>query len=316
MKSARVWIVRAGYGITLLTVAWVLFALFRHDGLSRLGAVWQGHIGVLLALMLAYVTVSLMQALAWWQLLRSSAGRAPPAPSVGIFALTQLGKYLPGNVMHFVFRYALTRASGAARSAVLVASGLEPWLLLCAALGLLVIFGGADWPTQFGWPGWLAYLLPALALLALTLVIPWLARRLPGSGLRPLALLPALLLEAAFLLGSALLFDALLNLVVPEHAAPTGVVLGAAVLAWLAGFVTPGSPGGLGVREMVLSLTLAAWIEPAAAVGAAAAFRVLTVTGDLMVFSGGATWWLAHGQRELVNYRDFLDEDAVQRESR
>jgi len=311
VKSAKVWIVRIGYGVTLLTVAWVLFALIHHDGLDRLVSVGREHLALVLALLLAYAGVCLMQALAWWQLMYRSDGQALAARSIGIFALTQLGKYLPGNVMHFVFRYALTRAGGAARSAVLAASALEPWLLLCAALGLLVIFGGADWPTQFGWPGWLAYLLPSLALLALALVIPWLARRLPGTGLRPLALLPALLLEAAFLLGSALLFAALLNLFVPEHAAPTGVVLGAAVLAWLAGFVTPGSPGGLGVREMVLSLALAGWIEPAAAVGAAAAFRVLTVGGDLLVFAGGGSWWLTHGRNELLSYRRFLNEDRA-----
>lgn len=308
MKSIRVWILRAGYLVTALTVAWVLYALSRHDGLDLLRDVGFEHAGLLFVLLAAYAAVSLCQALSWWQLMLKSAGQAPVGLSTGIFALTQLGKYLPGNVMHFVFRFALTRASGATRPAVLVASGLEPWVLLCAALALLAVLGGADWPGHFDWPGWLAWLLPVLAILALGFVIPWLRARLPGEGMKLSALVPAFLLQAGFLLGSALLFAVLLSLFEESSAVPMGVVLAASVLAWLAGFVTPGSPGGLGVREVVLSVALAGWVEPAVAVSAAAAFRVLTIGGDLLVFAGGGAWWLARGRHDLLSYRRFLGE--------
>lgn len=308
MKSARTWIVRTGYLVTAATVVWVLYQLARQDGLPRLLEIAGSHGGLLVLLLAAYALVSLLQALAWWQLLKRSAGRAAIGTSTGIFALTQLGKYLPGNVMHFVFRYALTRAGGAPGPATLSASGLEPWILLCAALGLLAALGGADWPDQFGWPGWLAWLLPAAALLMLAGVLPWLRRRLPGHGLSLLSLLPAFALQAGFLIGSAGLFAVLLGLLDDGAGAPLQVVLAASVLAWLAGFVTPGSPGGLGVREVVLSVTLSGWVEPAAAVSAAAAFRVLTVAGDLLVFAGGSAWWQTRGRRELLSYRRYLDE--------
>ena len=308
MKSIKVWILRAGYLVTVLTVIWVVYSLTRHDGLARLQTVGSEHAGLLGLLLVAYAGVSLLQALAWWQLMLKTAGRAPIGLSTGIFALTQLGKYLPGNVMHFVFRFALTRASGAPRPAVLAASGLEPWILLCAALALLAILGGTDWPAHFDWPGWLAWLLPAVAVLALGFVIPWLRARLPGAGMNLLALMPSFLLQAGFLLGSALLFGVLLALFDGTDAVPLAIVVAASVLAWLAGFVTPGSPGGLGVREVVLSLALAGWVEPAVAVSAAAAFRVLTIAGDLLVFAGGGLWWLARGRGDLLSYRRFLAE--------
>jgi hypothetical protein len=308
VKSARTWIVRTGYLVTAATVAWVLYQLARQDGLPRLLEIARTHGGLLVLLLAAYAIVSLLQALAWWQLMKRSAGQASPGLSVGIFALTQLGKYLPGNVMHFVFRYALTRSAGSSRPAVLTASGLEPWILLCAALGLLVILSGTDWPGRFGWPGWLAGLLPALALAALAGVLPWLRKRLPGGQLSLVSLIPALVLQAGFLVGSALLFAVLLGLIDDSGTAPLRAVLAASVLAWLAGFVTPGSPGGLGVREVVLSVALSGWVDAAAAVSAVAAFRVLTVSGDLLVFTGGSIWWKISGRRRLVNYRHYLKE--------
>ena len=316
MKRARKWITRLGYAITTATVIWVMYSFTRHEGLSLLASAVRGNTAIVLIALLAYIFISLFQALAWWKLMARSAGGAPIGLSIGVFALSQLGKYLPGNVMHFVFRYALTRASGASRPAILVASGLEPWLLLCGALGLLVMFGGSDWPQHFDWPGWLAFVLPTLALVSLVLTVPFLSRRLLGSNLQAKGLITPLLLESAFLLGSALLFAVLLYLIAPEHNAPLGAVVGAAILAWLAGFITPGSPGGLGVREFVLTVVLSAWIEPALAVSAAAAFRVLTVAGDLMVFSGGGCWWAVRGKNDLINYRHFLEETKASTELR
>ncbi|MFW6340109.1 MAG: hypothetical protein ACOC0Q_04505 [Wenzhouxiangella sp.] len=259
----RTWIVRTGYAITLATVVWVITRLASQDGLARLLDMAAVHGNVIGLLLVAYVGVSMLQALAWWQLIRISAGQAAPGRSVGIFALTQLGKYLPGNVMHFVFRYALTRATGATRPAVLGATALEPWILLCAALAALALLGGTDWPAHFDWPGWLAWLLPIGALGLLAGILPWLRRRLPGNGLSLTALIPAFLLQAGFLLGSAGLFAVLLGLLDTSGVVPLQMVLAASVLAWLAGFVTPGSPGGLGVREVVLSLALSGWVPRA-----------------------------------------------------
>ena len=308
MKPVRTWIVRTGYAITVATVLWVINRLSSQDGMARLLDIAAIHGSLIALLLLAYAAVSLLQALAWWQLIKLSTGHAGIGRSVGIFALTQLGKYLPGNIMHFVFRYALTRATGAPRPAVLGASALEPWILLCAALALVAMLGGADWPTRFGWPGWLAWLLPFGALALLVGILPWLRRRLPSDDLSLLTLLPALLLQAGFLLGSAGLFAILLGLFDTTASAPLQIVFAASVLAWLAGFVTPGSPGGLGVREVVLSVALSGWVDPAIAVATAAGFRVLTITGDLLVFAGGGVWWQLRGRSTLISYRRFLAE--------
>ena len=66
--------------------------------------------------------------------------------------------------------------------------------------------------------------------------------------------------------------------------------------AWIAGFVTPGAPGGLGVREAVLLSALIPVYGPAAAVGMAIVLRIVTTLGDGAAFLVGVLLrrYLAH----------------------
>jgi hypothetical protein len=64
-------------------------------------------------------------------------------------------------------------------------------------------------------------------------------------------------------------------------------VLGSMVVAWTAGFVTPGAPGGLGVRDALLVGMLTPAFGPAVSVGIALAFRIVTTLGDIVAFVVG-----------------------------
>ena len=93
---------------------------------------------------------------------------------------------------------------------------------------------------------------------------------------------------AMFLTLSGVLFVALVNLVsvgIDPSAAIVFPVIGAYVLAWLAGLVTPGAPAGIGVREMVLLILLNGLVSQAELLLAVLLGRLVTVGGD-MVFLG------------------------------
>lgn len=65
------------------------------------------------------------------------------------------------------------------------------------------------------------------------------------------------------------------------------VLAGSFALAWVAGFVVPGSPGGIGVREAVLVTALAPLLGAGAALGLAVLFRVVAIAGDAVAFALG-----------------------------
>jgi hypothetical protein len=147
MTPSRLRTLATAFGglITIACLVALVTVLAQQDTWSALVGVIHNHWGVLVGVVGVYVVLVGLQALAWWRLMQATTGTARCAASVGIFALTQVAKYLPGNVGHFVFRYALTRATGAGRAATLTATALEPWLLLLAALvGLVhqrIVFG-------------------------------------------------------------------------------------------------------------------------------------------------------------------------------
>ena len=65
------------------------------------------------------------------------------------------------------------------------------------------------------------------------------------------------------------------------------VLTGAFALAWVAGFVTPGAPAGVGIREAVISLGLAPLLGTGGAVAVAGLLRLVSVFGDLATFGVG-----------------------------
>jgi uncharacterized membrane protein YbhN (UPF0104 family) len=69
-------------------------------------------------------------------------------------------------------------------------------------------------------------------------------------------------------------------------------VAGAGLLAWLAGFVVPGAPGGLGVREAALLWLLAGQMDASQAGSVAVIMRVATTFADGL-FAASSAWLLA-----------------------
>jgi len=58
-------------------------------------------------------------------------------------------------------------------------------------------------------------------------------------------------------------------------------IIGLYLLAWLAGFITPGAPSGLGVREVVMYMFLSDFVSIDILMAAMVMHRVLTVVGDV-----------------------------------
>ena len=58
-------------------------------------------------------------------------------------------------------------------------------------------------------------------------------------------------------------------------------------VAWIAGYLVPGAPGGLGVREAVMLLLFAPMVGPGVAVGISISMRVANMLGDGLAFLCG-----------------------------
>jgi uncharacterized membrane protein YbhN (UPF0104 family) len=298
---------RLGAALSALALAWIVWR-FTQDFtrnpqlLHLLDAALLVRIGVA---SVAYALGLGLLILAWRRLLHVLAGHPLPArPLAAGYATSQFGKYLPGNVAHYLLRHADLRRLGLTHALLLTASVLEALGLVLAAAGwTALLLGATAWHAVRD-----AFALqhaPRLALAAGVAVVvavlagAWALRRDAGGQTRlhallsqlppPARLLPVLLLHAAFFAVMAGCLWLLATALPQPPAWPR--LAGAATASWLGGFLVPGAPGGLGVREVLLVGLLHEALPAGQALLLAAAFRLTTFTGDLLLFAVGALAW-------------------------
>ncbi|MEM6487727.1 MAG: hypothetical protein AAF677_05555 [Pseudomonadota bacterium] len=274
-------------------------------------------LGMAAAAAAAYALLLALLAEGWHGLLRATAGpgirRARSHPS---FMLTQVGKYLPGNVFHLVGRH-VWLARGALAHTLLLRCLLAETVAIAGAAGVV---GLAMLPWLYGDAGPWAAIRPVVLLAAAAMIAAIAAVLRHGAGGARMAAqgagdarmaaqgagggrMPAgtalwvgartLALSIAFFAGQAGLFLALCLVVSGQ--ADAGLVA-IATVAWLVGFVTPGAPAGAGVRDLLLVVLAAPVTGEAEAIIATAAYRLVTVAGDGLLFAMGAGVVLASGR--------------------
>lgn len=288
-------------GAALFAALLVYLGLAIARGDVALGQARPGPIVAALALLLgAYAA----QALAWHLLVRAAGVDRSLAVDASRWALSLLGKYVPGKVFNAVGRLVLYRDVPQGVPAIAAAFVAEALLTIAAASGVAAIALATVRDT-----------VPALALVAAgacaaggvlvsfsTLfdrAAGWLAARVlrtrapppipVGSRVAPLALH----VVSYTLLGGGL--HALAAAWPMTQSLPVAAAIGALGLSGVAGIAAFVVPAGLGVREGVLAWIVAPFAGPAAAALVAVAARVWLTAGDVLAVALGA--WLARGAR-------------------
>lgn len=271
-------------------------------------------LGIALAAIMWSCIVPLM-ALAWRHLLHGLGVSESRRELFGIVGTTQLAKYVPGNVGQYIGRVGISLARGIPARALAATLVIETFLMIASAVGVGV---GAGVLSNVGTRALHRYA-PQLTLVALLVTLAvaglWVFRRVAPMMLRRFvpnhakildgALSPPLpALSAAFGLYCTMYVGMGAGLILLAHTmlpnlphASYWPLISACALAWVVGFVTPGAPGGLGVREALLVVMLAPSFGAATASVLVIALRIATTLADVFSFVAG---WLLLPRRERV----------------
>ncbi|MDA8584995.1 lysylphosphatidylglycerol synthase domain-containing protein [Rhodobacteraceae bacterium] len=286
----------ARYIGTLAALGFVAFLVWRSasefpllDFASRW--VWLGLAGGLTL----YIASQGIGAAAWRATLGVYDIQLPRGRAESQLLVSQIGKYIPGNIAHLIGRAVLAREDGVTTASIGGALLLEVGFLLGTAV--FVICG-----MLLAAPG-------LLALLTAELPEGWVNRSIIAGGVilaiglttgqmflwrragRPKIVIarfvePILLHLANFaVLGVSLWFITLV--VAPQSPIGVGHCIAIFSTAWVAGFLMPGAPGGVGVRDGIIAIGLELFVAPGAALGAALLHRGLSILGDLATFCIG-----------------------------
>jgi glycosyltransferase 2 family protein len=242
-----------------------------------------------------YGMAGFLLAEAWRQILAAERPTVSVLAYHAVYGRTQIAKYLPGNIFHLAGRQTLGRGLGHSQASLAVASIVEAALLIaiasCLALPLAL---DRLVSTSLG--------APLAAILALSAVVVGIcgashrhSRWLPGRFRAALGdpirlsmsrLVRAAVLQTAFFVTSGVLlwFSSQAVGGAEPRSLPAGTAISALALAWVVGFVTPGSSAGIGVREALLIVILGSHLGSADSTIVALAMRVVTTVGDVIFF--------------------------------
>lgn len=289
-------------GIILVILSFLFIGrmLYKMDLASLAGRFSLELLLVLIIGGLFYIFLILLFAMNWTLLLALFSGLTViRGASIAVYLKTLVAKYLPSNLMHFAGRHLVTR-QGHSNGAVLAAN-LAELLLLVGAASVIVIsayLGGTiELPAEIGeLAAKYRYLFLGLAIaggiaggiivirLGVKRFSQYVKDRLNWGGICKAAGIALLYLPFFIITGTIL---QILLWTAGEGGLGDGrtfYVIAAFALSWAAGFIIPGAPGGLGVRELVMLLLLSPLYERETVMIAALSLRLITISGDVGAF--------------------------------
>ncbi len=280
--------------ITLVTLAFVGVALVSHaSGLRALTISKQGWWWLVFGLGLSWISL-VVNALAWKVLVHWLGHQPERVALVSLYLKSNLLKYLPGGIWHFLERFRALRPDLGGGKA-LVSVLLEPMVMAVAAL-LWVPFGGFQdglallsvLPAVLLVPRWREPLLHRLEtnkLRQLTRfdhgVMTAIQEEELGSGRASYPWCPVVA-EMVFVLCRFAGFWCCLQTFELGTVQPLGLWLAAFSLAWTAGLVVPAAPGGLGVFETALLFRMGTLVPEAPLLAVALSYRSVVTLADCL----------------------------------
>ncbi|HCW53461.1 MAG TPA: hypothetical protein DG753_06940 [Clostridium sp.] len=210
-----------------------------------------------------------------------------------IYSKSNIGKYLPGNVMHYVSRGIYCKEHNIDSKDMYYVTILEILLKVMTAFLITIFFmykkissifklSNINIEIKF-------YYIIAISciLMCILYVFIYYKKRdvkesliLEVKALKPMILysLTFFLNAALFLIVVDLLDSSLLN------SEDILYVIGIYTMVWLIGYVTPGAPGGIGIKETLLLVSLSPMYGEKIVLLVAVIVRVINVFGDLIAY--------------------------------
>jgi len=219
-------------------------------------------------------------------------------------------KYLPGNVGQYVGRQVFGVSLGMSQSQLAFSSFLEVGFTMLGVLIIVLISGGSKIIEVYNKlhpdDNYILIIIGMGILIAVVILLMIFRRH------RTIIMFLELLKERDFWIRSLIIlslytiqflvfnimFVLLVQFIINISTADIFIIIAASAISWFIGFITPGVPGGIGIRESVLLLMLPMYPQDAI-LTAAIIQRVIMIIGDLLsyLFSTQAVHIISNRER-------------------
>jgi len=290
-----------GTALAIVTMAYLAYQLYTLSTNAEIDFASFASAGVILGLVFVTLFEGLGILLAGFNfraLVKNVSGILVKKPlALVVYTISNLYKYIPGGAMYVVGRNLLAVETEDLRHPeVALSTVIEGALVALAAIVIIVVTAfdhardhlrGINPPT--------IVVLIIIVVLVLAASAAFIFRHKIMDGLRKLfkqvqMLRPLMLIKRfAFALLLMTLWGGtfLATLVVLGQEMSPGMapsVIGMFLLAWLAGFLTPGAPSGAGVREITMYVFLGGMVNEGILLSAMVIHRVVAAAGDVAAY--------------------------------
>lgn len=267
------------YLLVFLSVIFIGYKFYTLQGLVNLTRFFKDHGLVFTVACLVYALNNYLLAAGWRLILAGLDEKITIKLSVAIFGVSQIAKYIPGNIFQFAGKQVLAVRHNLNSAKVAKSQFLEIILLLLSSLPFS-IYVGVYYFLEMGVA--LSIFTSFLFFLGASFII----NRISTNFFRTFSS------YMIFMFVSGLMFFLIVTSTIKVNSTLSldAFVLCSFVAAWLIGFIMPGSPAGLGVRESILILLLfPVFRDQSLVFNAAILTRLVTVIGDLIFFIFSST---------------------------
>jgi uncharacterized membrane protein YbhN (UPF0104 family) len=271
------------------TFTYIGFALRRHWG-ALAEHEWRVRPGLLALSFGLASTWFLLRARVWQLVLRLFGARLPYGRAFRIWALSELGRYVPGKVVYVLGRSYLARRAGVRAAVGFASMAMELAVVLLAASAFFVLPLCTN-PALRARYGLVAVALvvgvavaahPKVLLGLLNAALSRLGRETVDVEVSYASMLRLLAWCLVTWAGMGLAFFVFSASFWPMGWGQAPSAVGAYALAWSLGLVAVVSPGGLGIREAILVALLGSVVSPGGAAVIAVASRVWITLAELL----------------------------------
>ena len=259
----------------VLAIAGIIFLILRFRTYAgQLSEIALSPSFIFVSFILAWVSglSVVLLVIAWKKILCANGQQVNLKTTLVIYGLSQLAKYIPGNVFQFAGRQLVAMRYNLQARPVAKSIAMEL---------LLLVFCGCAFTTLM-LPHFFSFISSAISIgLFLAMVALVFCALFYNANI-----FTALIFQCLYLVITGMLFYTIFYCL--NAASVTGfsafmTVTTAFIVAWLFGLITPGAPAGIGVREAVLVMLLI-HLPQSEVIVAALLSRIITLAGDVLFY--------------------------------
>jgi uncharacterized membrane protein YbhN (UPF0104 family) len=288
-----------GGGLTLCALIFIVQAVMSFD-VEISGVFTNDYIIPIILSIVSTILVVMLACFGWMTTLGFFSGvNVRFVPAFHVYAKSNMGRYIPGNIGHIIGRQLFGSSLGMTQAQLVTASVFEICYLFASALFLssfiaynqlyLVLSFFPSDNMHFFVILLIVIIVGTVAIIALHKRnhLRYFTSLIKGKTFWLLVIKVITLCSCSFLL-NGIVYVLVMRVSVLVSINDIMIIIAAWVISWLVSYVSPGVPGGIGVREAMLVFILAPFFPVEAVLIAAILQRITSIIGDVIAWIIGA----------------------------